>query len=71
MNVLARVRTRKPRRYTREQIHQALESLVRKGLQIKRWEPKRGMVYVSIQFATKEELAAARIVKVGNHYTKY
>ena len=61
----------KSRRYTRRQIHQALESLERKGLAIKRWEPERGMVYMSVQFATKEELAAARTFKVGNRYTEY
>ena len=61
----------KSRRYTRKQIHQAVESLVCKGRLIRRWEPERGMVYVAIEFATKEELAAARIIKVGSRYTKF
>ena len=48
-----------------------MESLVCKGRLIRRWEPERGMVYVAIEFATKEELAAARIIKVGSRYTKF
>jgi DNA-binding GntR family transcriptional regulator len=45
---------------TREQVRRAIGRLVRKGLLIKRWEPGRGTVYVAIQFATDEELIAAR-----------
>jgi hypothetical protein len=37
-----------------------MENLVRKGLAIKRWEHGRGTVYVAIEFATEEELIAAR-----------
>jgi hypothetical protein len=37
-----------------------MENLVRKGLVIKRRDPERGAVYVAIEFATDEELIAAR-----------
>lgn len=48
------------RTYTREQVRGAMENLVRKGLVIKRRDPERGAVYVAIEFATDEELIAAR-----------
>jgi hypothetical protein len=37
-----------------------MENLVRKGLAIKRSAPERGTVYVAIEFATDQELIAAR-----------
>jgi hypothetical protein len=52
--------TKAGRTYTREQIRRAMENLVRKGLAIKRSAPERGTVYVAIEFATDQELIAAR-----------
>jgi predicted transcriptional regulator len=52
--------TKAKRTYTREQVRRAVENLVRKGLVIKRSDPERGTVYVAIEFATDEEVIAAR-----------
>ncbi len=45
---------------TRAQVRRAMERLVRKGLLIKRQERGRGTVYVAAEYATEEEVIAAR-----------
>jgi hypothetical protein len=44
-------------RYSRTEIREALESLLREGKIIKRHDPVRGVVYVAAEFALPKELA--------------
>jgi hypothetical protein len=53
-------------KYTKAEVRAAAESLVRKGLAVKRWDSRRGTHYVAIDFASDEERIAAQAPSNGS-----